>query len=181
LAVLLATGLLSIVPAARLARAEQAATPDAKLVAEFQERVKAYVDLHDRLEATLPPLPERPRPEQVEQHQRALEGLISRARTGAKPGDVFTDEVRAYFRRQLARLDRRTVQSIMDENPRTIRLRVNGRYPEGVPLTNMPPKVLLVLPPLPPELEFRFVGSRLVLLDTHADMVVDFIDNAITI
>jgi hypothetical protein len=160
---------------------EGPANPDAKLVAEFLDRVRTYVDLHTKLEATLAPLPDQPTAEQIGQHQRALEQLIGRARAGAKPGDLFTEPVRHYFRRQLARISPGTLQSIMDENPRTTRLQVNSRYPEGVPLTNMPPQVLLLFPNLPPELEYRFVGSRLILLDTHARIVVDIIDGAFSL
>ena len=35
------------------------------------------------------------------------------------------------------------------------------------------------LPKLPPELDYRFMGERLVLLDTHANIVVDFMEDAI--
>jgi hypothetical protein len=56
---------------------------------------------------------------------------------------------------------------------------VNGRYPDGVPLTTMPPQVLAALPKLPPELEYRFIGERLVLLDGPAHLIVDFIQDAL--
>jgi hypothetical protein len=46
-------------------------------------------------------------------------------------------------------------------------------------LTNMPPQVLLLLPSLPPQMEFRFVGEDLVLLDLESAMVVDYVDDAI--
>jgi hypothetical protein len=67
----------------------------------------------------------------------------------------------------------------MDENPGPIRLRVNGRYPDTVPLTTMPPKVLAALPKLPSSLEYRFIGERLILLDVPAHLVVDFIEDAL--
>ena len=51
--------------------------------------------------------------------------------------------------------------SIMDENPGPIRLTVNGRYPDTVPLSTVPPQVLQGLPELPEELEFRFIGAPL--------------------
>ena len=57
---------------------------------------------------------------------------------------------------------------------------VNGPYPQGLPVTTVPPQVLDALPRLPvKDLEYRFVGRRLVLLDTRADMVVDYVDNAL--
>ena len=62
----------------------------------------------------------------------------------------------------------------MDENPGRVRLHVNGRYPESVPVVTVPPQVLQGLPKLPEELEYRFVGDRLILLDVHADTIVDY-------
>jgi hypothetical protein len=39
--------------------------------------------------------------------------------------------------------------------------------------------VLLKLPPLPKDLEYRFLGRDLILLDIHANLIVDFIPAAI--
>lgn len=157
---------------------------DAAQVADFQKRVKEYADLREKLKQTLPTLAEQAPPEDIQQHQRALERLLARARAAAKRGDIFTQPIRAYFRRQLSRVfsgpdGARARRTIMDENPRTIRLRVNSRYPDGAVLTNMPPQLLLLLPALPPQLEYRFVGEDLVLLDLESAMVVDYIDEAI--
>ena len=66
----------------------------------------------------------------------------------------------------------------MDENPGRLRLRVNGRYPDAVPLSTVPPQVLQGLPKLPEELEYRFIGDRLILIDIHAHIIVDLIDDA---
>lgn len=43
-------------------------------------------------------------------------------------------------------------------------------------MSTMTPSLLAALPHLRDGLEFHFVGSRLVLLDTHARMIVDFVD-----
>jgi len=162
-----------------------AANPDAAALADFQERVQAYAALHDKLERTLAPIPPNPTPEQVSDHQRALERLLLRARAGAKHGDIFTDSIRAYFRRQIARViqgsDGAAVrQALLDEDTRGVRFAVNARYPANVPRSTVPPQILLVLPRLPEEVEYRFVGERLVLLDVHANTVVDFIDRALS-
>jgi hypothetical protein len=39
--------------------------------------------------------------------------------------------------------------------------------------------VLLALPKLPKELEFRFVGSTLILRDTKANIIADILPNAL--
>jgi len=161
-----------------------AQSPDAQIIADFQSRVKEYAALHEKLERTLTPLPDETTPELIGRHQRDLERLIARARAAARRGDIFTDPVRAYFRRQLSRVfngpEGRSIRdSIMDEDTRAVRLTINGRYPDGVPRSAMPPQVLLALPGLPEQLEYRFVGRRLVLLDIHALTVADFMDNAV--
>lgn len=161
-----------------------AENPDAKIIADFQARVKAYAALHEKLESTLPPLPKETTAHFIAEHQRGLERLIARERSSARRGDILTEPIRAYFRRQLSRVfngpEGRSVRAaIMDEETRAVRLRINGRYPDGVPRSNMPAQVLLVLPRLPEQLEYRFVGDRLVLLDVHALTVVDFMDSAV--
>ena len=53
----------------------------------------------------------------------------------------------------------------MDENPVGLRRVVNGRYPDNVPVSTMPPPVLQTLPKLSEGLEYRFVGDDLIILD----------------
>jgi hypothetical protein len=68
--------------------------------------------------------------------------------------------------------------SIMDESqadPSAVKLMVNGRYPDTVPLTSVPPQVLQTLPKLTEDLEYRFIGDALILLDVHAHVIADFI------
>ena len=158
--------------------------PDAKIMAEFEQRVQDYVSMHRKLEATLPELPKDAAPAEITGHQIALAQLLRRTRVHAKPGDIFTKETRALFRRSLAGVmtgpggrDLRAL--IMDENPGRIRLTINGPYPDTVPLAAVPPQVLQALPKLPDELEYRFVGDRLTLMDIHALLIVDIIENAL--
>jgi hypothetical protein len=158
---------------------------DAALSVEFLKGVQAYVDLHKKLEATLPARPEKATPAQVEAHETALAKLIVQARSQAKQGDIFPQPIRAYFRRQIARAlagpeGRAIRQSLMEDNPGRVQLRVNSRLPDGVPLTTMSPAILGALPKLPEHLEYRFIGARLVLLDLHAQLVVDYIDEALS-
>jgi hypothetical protein len=60
-----------------------------------------------------------------------------------------------------------------------VQLTVNGAYPEKLPLTTVPPTLLINFPQLPHEVAYRIVGHDLVLLDTEARIVVDFIAGAI--
>jgi hypothetical protein len=58
-------------------------------------------------------------------------------------------------------------------------LRVNQQYPKGIPLQTTPPSLLLNLPKLPKGLSYRVVDNTLFLLDEEANLIVDFIPNAI--
>lgn len=157
---------------------------DAKALVSFQKRVKEYVALHNKLEKTLPSLPKDASPQQIDQQQRALGKLIQDARRTAKHGDIFTPESRRVVLKLMKQVfggpdGRQLRDSIMDENPGNVAITVNSRYPDIVPLSTVPPQVLASLPKLPDDLEFRFLGRRLILMDVHAHLIVDFIDNAI--
>jgi hypothetical protein len=160
---------------------------DAQALATMNDRLKAYVDLHTTIERALPTLPDEATPEQIDKNQRAFETLVRKARATAKPGDIFTPEARPVILRLLSTVfggpeGRQLKASIMDVNPVdpvALKLTVNSRYPDTVPLTTMPPQVLQTLPQLAEDLEYRFVGDWLILLDTHAHVIADFIDNAL--
>lgn len=163
--------------------ARSLSTEEAQALAEFNERVSKYAELHQKLEATLPSLPKETTPQVIDTHQRALEKLIRTERKAAKPGDIFTPGTRRAFRQVFARVftgqqGRELKGTIMDENPGRIGLTVNSRYPDQVPLSTVPPQVLSSLPKLPQELEYRFIGERLILLDVHAHTIADYMDNA---
>jgi len=165
-------------------RQEPVVPADARVIAEFTQRVEAYVELHKKLEATLPKLPKEATPEQIVANQRALAELIRTARAAAKQGDVFTPAMTAYMKALLKRVfsrpeGRQLRASIMDEYPGRITLQANGRYPDTVPIASMPPDVLAALPKLPEEIEYRFVGDQFILLDPHAHIIVDFIPGAL--
>jgi hypothetical protein len=158
--------------------------PDAPVIDDFLSRVKEYVALQKKLAGKLTKVPDEATPEQIDKNQRALAALIENARQTAKPGDIFTPPMQAIIRRELARIfkgpeGKQLRASIMDENPALPPLRINARYPATVPISTMPPEVLAALPRLPEELNYRFIGDRLILLDTQADLVIDYVDKAL--
>jgi hypothetical protein len=163
-------------------------TPDdARALATMSERIKQYLDLHLEIEKSLPTLPKEASPQQIDQHQRGFEQRMREARAGAKQGDIFTPEARPVILRLLANVfgqadGAELKASIRDENPvdpAALKLHVNSRYPDSVPLTTIPPQVLQTLPALTEDLEYRFVGDWLILLDSHAHVIADYIDNAL--
>jgi hypothetical protein len=163
--------------------AVQQTNPTAETQVKFLERVKAYMDLRQKLEAPLPKLGKEASPTELDLHQRQVGALVKEARKTAQRGDIFGPEMEALVRTLMARVfkgpdGQKAMASIMEENPMTLVLKVNDRYPDTVPLSTMPPDILSSLPTLPAEeLEYRFVGDRLILLDVKAHVIADFIDN----
>jgi hypothetical protein len=159
--------------------------PNAKAIADFQEEVDEYLKLHRKIESTLPSLPKEATPEQIDAHQRELGRLIQQARKNAGPGDIFEREVRPVIRRVLYGLftgpdGKKLREAIADENPgETVKLIVNSRYPDTIPLSTVPPQILKALPPLPDELEYRFIQNSLILLDVRAHIIVDYLAAAV--
>ena len=152
----------------------------------FAGRIQEYVKLQKNLDASLPTLKPTEDVAQIIEHQHALAGKIAEARRAARQGDIFTHElaerfrkiIRSAFRGPEGRFARRTIRQ--DDPSKVIaRLHVNDVFPEGIPLTTMPPTLLLKLPELPDELTYRFVGHDLTLIDTKARLIVDLIPNAI--
>jgi TolA-binding protein len=160
---------------------------DAQALATMNDRVRDYILMHRKLEGSLPKVPQEATPEQIDRNQRALEVLVRKERAAARPGDIFTAEARPVIKRLLATVfagpeGRQLKASIMDENvvdPVQLKVRVNARYPDSVPLTSIPPEVLQTLPKLGEDLEYRFIGDWLILLDTHAHLIADYIEDVL--
>jgi hypothetical protein len=157
---------------------------EAPVLADFEARVKEYVELHQKLEDKLPKLSKESTPQEIDKHQRALERLVQQARKGAQPGTVFTPSMKTLVRQVMADVfggpDGAALKaSIMDENPGLTKLTVNARYPDTVPLSTVPPQVLRRLPKLPEGLEFRFIGRHFILMDERAHIIVDLIENVL--
>jgi hypothetical protein len=155
-------------------------TPDdTTAMKEFETKIANYVEIHRRLESALPKLPNDATPEQIDRNQRALGESIKVERANAKQGDFFSPAIENLVRRTmevvLGGKDGKTIRaSIMDENPGMPNLSVNDRWPDSIPLSTMPPQVLEPLPALVEDLEYRFIGERMVLLDTHAHIILDY-------
>jgi len=150
-------------------------------------RLQQYVDLHRTIERSLPRLPKEASHQQIDNNQRVLEKRMREARAIAKAGDIFTPQARPVIKRLLASVfggpdGKQLKASIMDESqaaPSAAKLVVNSRYPDSVPLTTIPPQVLQTLPKLTEDLEYRFIGNSLILLDVHAHVIADFIEDAL--
>lgn len=160
--------------------------PDAEVLVDFKKRIDDYMALHNKLEKEAPPLKETKDPAKIKASQEGLAMKIREARKGARQGDIFTPEIRQLFRRLMypevkGPEGRATKAAITEESHelKSVPLKVNAEYPDSAPLMTVPPNILAALPKLPEDLEYRFVSRNMILLDTHANVIVDFVPNAI--
>jgi hypothetical protein len=179
--VVLSVFVLQAAACATQANDQKPTNPEAQVMLDFNERVKAYVDLRKKVDDGAPPLKETEDAGKIKIAQNALATRIMAARAGAKRGDIFTPEIATRFRRLLRpeTKDADTKKLIADDNPGNVKFKVNGPYPDGEPLSTVPPNVLASLPQLPEDLEYRFLGKHMILRDSRANIVIDYIPNAI--
>jgi hypothetical protein len=123
---------------------------DQQAVADFTTAVKQYAELRRILENPFSRLTLGADPEQAAHARRAHRAAILEAHGAVQRGLVFTPFVAAYFRRQIQAAER-TAGAVAD----------------------MWPAVLVALPELPNELEYRVAGRDLLLLDPEVHLVVD--------
>lgn len=167
------------------ATAQETVNRESPVLKDFEKRVADYVKLHRLAMSEIHGLKPTASPEKIEQHEHLLAGRIRELRRDAARGSVFTPEISAEFGRLIAGTmqgpeARRIRESLSHAAPVRLRaLRVNESYPSTAPLQSTPPSLLLNLPRLPPEVEYRVVGNDLVLRDVEANLIVDFITNAI--
>ena len=162
-------------------------TLEERALTEFDARIDNYVALHRRLERSLPPEQLFDDWEEMSEARDDLADAIRDARPHARPGDIFFPGFREVVTKRveetLARADydlAAVLGAINDEVvPGGPRVKVNRRFPWEHVGAAMWPALLQVLPALPRELEYRFVGRDLVLVDIHADLVVDILKEAL--
>jgi hypothetical protein len=160
--------------------------PDSALVADFNARLDKYVKTRRALLKDSP-IGEDATPAQIKAREDRLAAQLGVIRAGAKQGDIYTPEVAALFKRLLnltmqGPQRRETKQALSEEDGETAQvwLKVNARWPDSEPFTTVPPNMLANLPQLPPDVEYRITNKRhLVLRDVDADIIIDFIYNAI--
>lgn len=146
----------------------------------FTTKMDAYAALRRSLEEGLPKLAVTDNPSEIEHAERLLAERIRRARAGSKRGTIFSEDIRHGFRQLLRPVaDRGTCAAILDDNPGEFPYAVNGPYPKNRPVSTVPAPVLDVLPRLPDDVYYRFLGRDLILHDTKANIILDRIDEAI--
>lgn len=170
---------------ARAQDSKPAPNPRAVVLADYQKRIDEYMKLHDKASKGPAKMKETTDPSDIREAQATLAERLRAARADARQGDIFTPEIRAEFRRLMypelkGEAGRETKAALREDAPeKRVPLKVNASYPEGEPRPTVPANLLVNLPRLPEDLEYRIVGRHLILLDDDANLIVDFIPNAI--
>lgn len=160
--------------------------PDAPIVADFNARLDHYVKTQRSLLKSSP-ISEDATPAQIKARQENLAAQLRTIRKNAKQGDIFTPPVATLFKRLMApevkgpaRKETREALSEEDGETAEVWLKVNASWPSTEPLTTVPANLLANLPQLPRDVEYRITNKRhLVLRDVDANIIVDYIYNAI--
>lgn len=148
--------------------------------ADFDARMSNYAALRAQLQRGLTPLRVTDDPRDILRAEFALARRIRAARSDAHGGEIFTTEISSAFKQALILETRSaTCGSIADDNPGDFFYSINDTYPKRRPLSTVPPGILILLPRLPGDVQYRFVGQHLILHDTRANVILDRIPNAI--
>jgi hypothetical protein len=155
---------------------------DGAPIKEFQDRINHYLSAKKKQDITKKPTDS---PAKLAEEKQQTAEKTQAARPEAQQGDIFTPAVAAYFKKRIESTLRgpegdKIRESLRHAEPLpNVQLRVNAKYPANLPLQSTPPTLLMSLPALPKELQYRIVGSALVLYDMSSGLIVDFIPGAV--
>ncbi len=177
------TTLVAALTLAALAAQTTPVNPQAAALSEFSKRLQAYLQLREELGRKLGPMSQTASASELQARQQALAASMRKARAGAKPGDLIPQAVRRQIRfAVIADFQRRTPatnQATLEEVPTGPLPGINGDYPEQAALPTVPPLLLASLPRLPDNLQYRFFGRHVVILDGDLEIVLDYVQNAV--
>ena len=151
---------------------------------EFQKRLDQYLELRSALAGKLKPLSTTPSAAELGARQDALAAGIKTARANAKRGDLIppgaTQVIAAAVRDDFKRRNPTARMGVFEEVPaKPGASLVNRTYPASDPLPTVPPLLLMNLPRLPDNLQYRFAGRDVVILDADVQVVIDYIQNVL--
>jgi len=184
---------LPSIPGVFLALALVALSPakeDPGVPKEFRVRMAEYLKARQQAIKDIPAVPAKSTPEQIHAGQIAMFQAVHAMRPNAQQGSVFTADMQEFVVKivqsemkgkdgQAARGTTKQGNPAMESPQGKLSVKVNAAYPEDAPLSSVPPTLLLRLPQLPKELDYRFIGRHLILRDTGANMIVDYIPNVV--
>ena len=157
--------------------------PTAAALYDFSERLNAYLKLREDLGHKLEPLAPTPSAGQLQARQQVLAAAVRNARKNARPGDLIPPRVRELIRQavhdDLIRRKAGDTRAAPEEVPEGPLPGINRNYPERVALATVPPLLLANLPRLPDNLQYRFFGRHVLILDGDVDIMIDYVRNTL--
>jgi hypothetical protein len=154
-------------------------------LALFAERVAAYAELHQRVDAAFVPLTPTDDLEVIFERRAYLAAAIKAARPHARQGEIFESSAGAAVRDVVATaLSGVDVEVLLQElyeeceMPAGYRPPVNAGYPQWA-THEMPFVVLWALPALPASIQYRLIDHDLLLWDVDANLIVDVLPDAL--
>jgi hypothetical protein len=160
--------------------------PTAAALEQFHERIDAYMELREDVVDDVGDAERTSDAAEIRGRERTLGNQLRARRANARHGNIFTPEVRPVFRRLLRPEFRgesgQDIRDRLDDDapaPGAVPIEVNATYPAPLPFPTTPTLVLQALPALPAGLEYRILGKDLILLDQPADLILDYIRNAV--
>ena len=165
------------------AQPEQRVNAYGAAVKAFRDRVDAYLAVQKKAAEGVPSLKQTDDPAKLTAREQALGEAIRQARAGAKAGDVFGTDLSAHIRhvvrKDWAKRSAADKAGLAEDIPPGTLADVNATYPPALPLATFPASLLAALPPLPEDIEYRFVGRHLILRDVKANIIVDVLPNVL--
>jgi hypothetical protein len=149
---------------------------------EFQERLNAYLKLREEMTRRLKPLSSTPSAAELATRQDALAAAIRAARKGARPGDLVAPAAALIAKVCMEDFHFRNPdikRAALEEVPSAPRPVINQTFPEDAALATVPPLLLAKLPPLPDNLQYRFFGRHIAILDADTQIIVDYVANVL--
>jgi hypothetical protein len=179
-----AATMLLVTPAgARQAPGRQPVNTQAAALQDFQHRLDEYLQLRTALVRELKPLVPTPNAVELAARQTALAVALKNARAGAAPGSLVppavADQISAAIRDDFARRSAADERATFSEVPNAPQPAINQTYPADAALPTVPPLLLRNLPRLPDNLQYRFFGRHVLILDGDAGLIVDYIANVL--
>ena len=153
---------IAILFAAAIAVGRSQAASETAIVVRFQRAADDYAFLHRRVQRTLGDDP----------GGRAMAAAMRAARPAATDGDILTEEIAAVLRARIRSL-KKAGCDVAGRSSEILRPNQDASLAAPIPMC-----METALPKLPPELEYRMAGVTLVLVDSHANLVVDVVHGA---
>ena len=159
-------------------------TNEDRIIADFKARLANYEAVSSKHRGDVFPPGQETAAEEIHRRQKQLAARIVAALPGWQQGNIFAPEIAALVKRRLAEAmsgpdGANNRAAIFDDAPPAQKVIVMTEYPTGAPVATVPSEILKLMPVLPKELEYRFVGRDLILFDVSAYLMVDVIPEAI--